>query len=977
MVALLTMLLPRGLAGANLSPGFDTNGKGEGVSAAGCANDHPAPSVKGKGRSLAWHLTVFGTGLLVPTFIFIAILVWQVAASERARYEGDARRMAHDIAAVMDGELMGLLATARALATDPALAEADLAAFRRRAEQALIHDFVTATLVDAEGRLLVRAGAEMTAAIEDDLARQLRNMSVTEETVSNLIPVSDGEHLIAVRAPVNVWPEASVTLLLPPSALLEIARFRFLDTEYRAALFDREGLLIAQSHQGNAAVGSLQLRDLTLLVSDAFTATLEGEPVVAGLARSLASSWTVLAMVPSRVAQTPIVRTLTALAVLGLALFAIVALFTFAFGRRAARAARELRAAAARLGRGSLPEFTVTPVREANEIGEAIAAAGIGLREREAALKENAAHLRRVLDNLPLFVGVLDLDGTLVEVNAAPLRLAGLRREDLIGRKFWDCHWWQHDEEARATIRQAVEAAGEGRTRRFDVSALMGGGRVIIADFQIAPLRDASGRVIALIPSAIDVNDRERATRELRESAERLRLALEAGQLGGWDLDISDNVCIYSQRTCDMFGLSNPRVTREEFRKLLHPDDREKVSSAVRRTIEEGAPYQVEFRLTRPDGEMRWIASQGLLRRDSEGRPERIIGVHRDVSARRQREDELQRSMELLRIIGETTPDLIVVKDAQARYLFVNPATARILGREAAELLGATSRDGALDPEEAELLHANDLRIMNEGHSQTVEESITLPGKAPPGGATRTFLSTKTPMRNRLGEVVGLVGVSTDITDRKRAEERQAMMVRELHHRVKNSLATVQAIANSTARTATDIDSFREAFNQRVISLARTHTLLAENSWGVIPLRELLAAELEPYGGGEEMRVSMEGPDVALPSDVALSLGMAIHELTTNAFKYGALSKSGGSISVAWGIETKDNSRQLRLSWIEAGGPAVAPPTRQGFGSRLLRHMLGGQFNGDVDMSFQADGLQFSVTIPLVESAEAPVKAAQ
>jgi PAS domain S-box-containing protein len=924
---------------------------------------------------------MFGTGLLVPTFIFIAILMWQVAASERARYEGGARDMAQDVAAIVDGQLTGLLATVRALATDPELGGPNYSSFEARAEQALANDRISVVLVDIEGRVLAQSGAELVppgATATGSLGPQLRDMILTGQTVSNLLTSAAGEYRVAVRAAVAARDDGtSLALLVPPSTLLAAPPSSIVETNYRAMLFDREGRMIAHFGDSDARVGTLRLHELTLAMTEAFTTTIGGEQMIAGFARSRASNWTALSMVPRDVARAPIVRTLSALAALGLTLLALVALFTFVFGRRAVAIAGTLRNAAARLGRGEMPEFTSTPVREVNEVGEALSAAGIGLREREAALRENAAYLRSVLDNLPLFVGVLDPDGTLVEINAAPLRLTGLAREDVIGRKFWDCHWWQLDEDARVRIRESVTAARDGKISRFDVSALVRNGKAIIADFQIAPLRDAKGRVIALIPSAIDVNERERATRELRESAERLRLAIEAGQLGGWDLDIASNICIYSQRTCDMFGLTNPRITREAFRELLHPDDREMVFSAIRRTVDEGAPYQVEFRLVRPDGAMRWIASQGLLRRDSEGRPERIIGVHRDISARRMREDELQRSMELLRIIGETTPDLIVVKDASARYRFVNPAMARILGKDAAALLGATSLDGSLDAQEAALLHENDLRIMEEGRSQTIEESMTIPGAAAAGGATRIFLSTKTPMRNRVGEVVGLVGVSTDITDRKRAEERQAMMVRELHHRVKNSLATVQAIANSTARTATDIDSFREAFNQRVISLARTHTLLAENSWGVIPLRELMAAELEPYGGGDAMRVSLEGPDVALPSDVALSLGMAVHELTTNAFKYGALSSPGGSISVEWQIETKDSSRQLRLTWRESGGPEVAPPSRQGFGSRLLRHMLGGQFNGEVEMSFEPDGLLFSVAIPLVESAEPSVQAAQ
>jgi PAS domain S-box-containing protein len=685
-----------------------------------------------------------------------------------------------------------------------------------------------------------------------------------------------------------------------------------------------------------------------------------------------AANWTVLALAPRGLVAAPTFNTLTALAVLGLTLFAMIALSAYRFGRAAAKVARSLGGAAAQLGRGEIPEFAVTPVRDVNAVGEALAAAGIGLREREAALRDNASYLRRVLDNLIVFVAVLDREGALREINAAPLRLTGLAREDLVGRKFWELPWWNENAEAQARVREAVAVAGEGRISRFDVAAHIREGVDVIVDLQLAPLRDAAGKVVAIIPSAIDVSEREQATRDLRENAERLRLALLAGRLGAWDLDIAANVCIYSERTQEMFGVATTRLTREEFRALLHPDDRPHVATAIRETIETDAPYRVEFRVVRPDGEMRWIDSQALAQRDETGKAVRLIGVHQDISERRQREEELRSNIELLRIIGETTPDLIVVKDAQGRYRFVNPAMARILGKEQADLVGASSLDGALDPQEAALLHANDMRIMDEGRSQTVEESMTVPG-----GATRIYLSTKTPMRDRFGTVVGLVGVSTDITDRKRAEERQATMVRELHHRVKNSLATVQAIANSTARTATDIESFREAFNQRVISLARTHTLLAENSWGVIPLRELLVAELEPYGGSDEMRVTMRGPDVALPSDVALSLGMAVHELTTNAFKYGALSSAEGAIHIEWSVESVESSRRLQFLWKETGGPAVATPGRQGFGSRLLRHMLGGQFSGDVQMAFEPDGLRFSVTVPLVERAEAPGQAAQ
>ena len=279
--------------------------------------------------------------------------------------------------------------------------------------------------------------------------------------------------------------------------------------------------------------------------------------------------------------------------------------------------------------------------------------------------------------------------------------------------------------------------------------------------------------------------------------------------------------------------------------------------------------------------------------------------------------------MDLLRVIGETAPDPIWVRDAQGRFAFVNPALGRLVGVEAGALIGETGSDtdvseraaapddgSAARPRQAHPRIAGfeaDMAVIRAGAPQVVEEEA-----APPRDHRRTFLVSKTPMLDARGRVSGLVCVASDISDRKRAEERQALMVRELHHRVKNSLATVQAIANATARTATDIAAFREAFNARIISLARTHTLLTENAWGVIPLRDLLATELAPYetapgglrpGPGDgARRVFMQGPDVALPSDVALSIGMAVHELATNAVKYGALSTEAGTLSVTWSI---------------------------------------------------------------------------
>ena len=178
-------------------------------------------------------------------------------------------------------------------------------------------------------------------------------------------------------------------------------------------------------------------------------------------------------------------------------------------------------------------------------------------------------------------------------------------------------------------------------------------------------------------------------------------------------------------------------------------------------------------------------------------------------------------------------------------------------------------------------------------------------------------------------------GVVMDISAHKRAEEQQRLMVRELHHRVKNTLATVQAIASFTARFATDIDSFRQSFVQRLHALGMTHTLLVTSNWTRIGIRDLLSLELDLFDDTVRPRIELEGDAIDLPSDLALSLGMAFHELTINAVKYGSLSSRSGNLRVSWEVD-EAAGRCLRILWREQGGPPVATPQRKGFGTLLI-----------------------------------------
>src|SRR3954447_24803913 len=203
----------------------------------------------------------------------------------------------------------------------------------------------------------------------------------------------------------------------------------------------------------------------------------------------------------------------------------------------------------------------------------------------------------------------------------------------------------------------------------------------------------------------------------------------------------------------------------------------------------------------------------------------------------------------------------------------------------------------------------------------------------------------------------------------KQSEVHQALLIRELQHRVKNTLATVQALLRATSRSASTVEDFKQVFEARVLSLSRTHDLLVETSWRTALLRDILQSELGPYDDGAGTRVLLSGPAVELPAELALPIGMAIHELTTNAAKYGAFSTSRGWLEVEWDVRGQDGGRKLELWWSEHDGPPVEPPSRKGFGSRLIQRLLATQCRAEIDFAYDRPGLRFRMSVPLVRSA--------
>jgi two-component sensor histidine kinase len=219
---------------------------------------------------------------------------------------------------------------------------------------------------------------------------------------------------------------------------------------------------------------------------------------------------------------------------------------------------------------------------------------------------------------------------------------------------------------------------------------------------------------------------------------------------------------------------------------------------------------------------------------------------------------------------------------------------------------------------------------------------------------------TISPVRGMDGKVVGASAIARDITERKRSEAQISALAREAEHRAKNLLANVKAMIRLSQ--ADTLGSFKEAIEGRIEALANVHSLFAQSRWTGAELSSLIKQELSPYSGDGENRTRIDGPTVMLRPDHAQTIAVALHELATNAAKYGALSVAAGKVRVEW--SRADADRQLVLRWTEAGGPPVKPPTRKGFGTNVMEAMIRGHVKGDVRLGWHAEGLACEITLP-------------
>jgi PAS domain S-box-containing protein len=481
-----------------------------------------------------------------------------------------------------------------------------------------------------------------------------------------------------------------------------------------------------------------------------------------------------------------------------------------------------------------------------------------------------------------------------------------------------------------------------------------------------------------------DITERKLAENARRESEERLRQVQEAARIGSFEFDRRSNKAIASPEYLELYGLPQNRsgfFSYEDWIALVHPDDRPRIEAETREAVADHARHQLdyEFRIFRADtGEMRWITARTKLIRDANGRFVRSLGAQWDVTAEKDAEVALRESEERYRsFIAHSSEGIWLLEfdppldtslpvEAQVelayrngRFVECNDAMAAMYGLTRAEdLIGKTLEFPlpSSDPQARAFLTG----VISSGYSLAGVESVELDA----AGNRKQFDNSMTGIIED-GYLKRLWGIQRDITDRKQAEEQRTLLIHELNHRVKNTLATVQSIASQTLRNAPTMRDAKEALEGRLIALARAHDVLTRESWEGAELKEIVGQALAPYGSLGENRLHVSGPEIRLTPRIALALAMALQELATNAVKYGALANATGEIRITWNVEPARPSPRLHLRWEESGGPPVQAPSRRGFGSRLIERSLSQELNGIARIEFRPTGIICTVDAPL------------
>ena len=459
----------------------------------------------------------------------------------------------------------------------------------------------------------------------------------------------------------------------------------------------------------------------------------------------------------------------------------------------------------------------------------------------------------------------------------------------------------------------------------------------------------------------------EERTRELQTVRQRFEQAMRGA---GISVFTQDKSLRYTWAFTPDATMTKSAIGKTDF-EIIPPSSCGPIVALKQRAIASGRPVEGEVSISE-HGRETWFRMHIEPMLDEHGQVVSLHEIAVDISDRKMLEDEqvrlsseLAANLQYYKLAMESSHTVVFTIDKDLKYASVSH---NFLGMPPEYYIGKTN---------AEVMSPDNYAFMKPLKQKALETGEPVRGefKAKVDGNTRWYDISIAPLKNRAGHTTGLTGAAIDISERKGWEQHLRLLMRELTHRSKNLLAVIQAMARQTARHTDNVDAFIERFGARLHALAGSHDLLVQESWQRASISELINSQLGHYSDLVGTQIIVKGPKVYMNPDAAQNLGMALHEMATNAAKYGALSVPQGEVTISWDWKGQGAKRVVRLLWREKGGPLVTAPTSRGFGSQVIERNLTRALGANVKLDYAASGFKADMDLPValtVDEQETP-----